>query len=112
MKKRTVTYSAEPSTDGWAFDANAKPLNPRQLEHLGLADNDPSGTEYERSEKSGIVALRPTRGGPRQGAGRKSTGNVRLQLLVAPATREKIEAIAAREKITLSEAVSRVIANA
>lgn len=112
MKKQTVKYSEEPEDAGWRFDSKAKALDARQLQALGVPGKNPPGTEYVRTETAGSVTLTPRRGGSRQGAGRKATGNVRLQLLVPPETREKIEKIAAREHITLSEAVCRAVADA
>ena len=112
MKKPTVKYSEEPKDSGWHFDAKAKTLNVEQLRALGLPVENPPGTEYRRTEIAGRVTMEPKRGGARPGAGRKPGGNVRLQLLVPSETREKIEEIAAREHITLSEAVCRAVARA
>ncbi|HEX3730616.1 MAG TPA: hypothetical protein VHV47_12475 [Opitutaceae bacterium] len=48
----------------------------------------------------------PNWGGSRPGAGRKSKGHVRLQLLVSPEVSAKIREKAWREKKTLSEVVA------
>ncbi len=47
-------------------------------------------------------------GGFRVGAGRRSTGHVRLQLSISPAKRKKIESIAKLKNISLSEAVEQL----
>ena len=112
MKKPTVKYSEESKDSGWSFDAKTKPLDAEQQRALKMPAENPPGTEYERAEIAGRVTMEPKRGGSRPGAGRKAAGNVRLQLLVPPETREKIEKIAAREHITLSEAVCRAVASA
>jgi hypothetical protein len=51
-------------------------------------------------------AYHPNWGGMRQGAGRKPKGNVRLQVLVPPAVRNRIRAIAHRQGKTLSEVIA------
>lgn len=112
MKKRTIHYSEEPVDAGWKFDAKAKPLDAEQRRSIGVSEIDSTGTTYHRVESTKGVRLHAERGGARPGAGRKNKGHVRLQLLVPPTTRAKIERIAAREQISLSEAVSRAIAKA
>ena len=112
MKKKTVIYSEEPKDPSWRFDPKAKAMSAEQLRALGMPPQNPQGTAYERTETAGQVMLTPKRGGARIGAGRKANGNVRLQLLVPSETREKIERIAAREKISLSEAVCRAVSRA
>jgi hypothetical protein len=48
----------------------------------------------------------PNWGGARNGSGRKTTGNVRLQLLVPGAVSTRIREIARREKKSLSAVVA------
>jgi len=54
--------------------------------------------------------MTPRRGGRREGAGRKPSGHVRMQLLVSPSTRRKIESLAKRRRVTISEAVEHMAA--
>jgi hypothetical protein len=112
MKKQTIQYNEEPVDDGWKFDAKANPLDARQRRAIGLPEKNPPGPPYQRTESSGHVVVRAGGGGARPGAGRTTMGHVRLQLLIPPATRAKIEKIAARDHISLSEAVSRAVAKA
>ncbi|NDG72421.1 MAG: hypothetical protein EBY32_14240 [Proteobacteria bacterium] len=65
---------------------------------------------YIKIQKGQKIQLTPKRGGTRAGAGRKSTGHVRLHLAISPATRKKIESIAKLKNITLSEAVEQLAA--
>ena len=109
MKKRTVDYKNEPSGEGWHFDPSAKPLDGKAALALGIPAPVAPGTEYERTEKGGMVMVKPVRGGKRAGAGRKPTGNVRLQLLVPAEAREKLVNLAKRDRVTLSEAFRRTI---
>jgi hypothetical protein len=64
----------------------------------------------EAAEKAGVPM--PKRGGARSGAGRKPVGHVRMQILILPQTRKRIEAVARREGVTLSKAVDRLISSA
>jgi len=110
MKKKIV-YSEEPK-DGMELPQEGFAVLGRAREReVGLPDVNPAGTEYDRRERAGVVTLTPRRGGRRKGAGRKATGHVRMQLLVSPATRRKIEELAKRQKVTLSEAVEQMAAS-
>ncbi len=68
------------------------------------------GTQYERTEEPGKIVVKPMRGGKRPGAGRKPSGHVRLSLLVPAETREQLEKLATRDRVTLSEAFRRTLA--
>jgi len=111
MKKR-ITYRDEPK-DGMELpeEGSFGVLSSEQARVIGLPAVNPPGTEYERTENAaGQVRLRATRGGRREGAGRKASGHVRMQLLVSPKTRKKIAALARRQRVSLSEAVERAVA--
>jgi hypothetical protein len=51
-------------------------------------------------------AQHPNWGGARRGAGRKSNGNVRLQLSVPPGIRSKIQRLARDKGVSVSQVVS------
>lgn len=109
MKKK---YTEEPKADGWEFDASRR-LTPSEVAAAGIpTPGKMTGLEWERAEAEGVVTLRPKRGGARAGAGRKAKGHVRMQLLVSPETRRRIEALAKRRRMTLSEAVEHMAARA
>lgn len=80
-----------------------------QARAKGIPDPNPPGTEYDRIVKDGLVRLIPKRGGARPGAGRKPTEHVRMQILVKPDTRRKIERIAKKRKVTLSTVVEEAV---
>jgi len=105
MKKKTE-YTDEPK-DGMELPESGFEVVSRTRQ---IAAGLPAleATEYERAENGGRVTLTPVRGGRREGAGRKPTGHVRMQLLVSPATRRKIESLAKRQKITLSAVVEHL----
>lgn len=63
-----------------------------------------------RIYSSGKLVERRMWGGVRVGAGRKPVGHVRMQIVVTPQTRRRIEALAKREHLTLSGAVERLVA--
>ncbi len=68
-------------------------------------DKPPTET---RVYSKGKLIERRMWGGARSGAGRKPAGHVRMQLVVSPQTRRRIEALAKREHLTLSGAVERL----
>ena len=105
MKKK-IEYTDEPK-DGMELPESGFEVVSRARQ---IAAGMPAleAVEYERAENGGRVTLTPARGGRREGAGRKPTGHVRMQLFVSPATRRKIESLAKRRKVTLSEVVEHV----
>jgi hypothetical protein len=110
MKKKIIEYREEPRERGWKFDAGAKPLNEAAQRSRGIPEPNAVGIAYERSEMSGKVLMKPLRGGKRPGAGRKSSGHVRLNLLVPAETKEELKKLAERDRVTLSEAFRRTLA--
>lgn len=107
MKKK-IEYQDEPK-DGIELPASGFEVVSRSRQvAAGLAA--PEAVEYDRTSVGGRVVLTPHRGGRRAGAGRKPTGHVRMQLLVSPATRRKIESLAAQRNVTLSQAVEQMAA--
>jgi hypothetical protein len=110
MKKKTIEYREEPRERGWNFDPDAKPLNEAAQRARGIPEPNTAGSAYERMEVSGKVLVKPLRGGKRPGAGRKSSGHVRLNLLVPAATKEELKKLAERDRVTLSEALRRKLA--
>lgn len=110
-KNKDVIYTDEPEEDGWKFD-ETNILTREQARAAGIPDPNPPGTEYERMEKDGLVRLIPRQGGARPGAGRKPTDHVRMQILVKPETRRKIERLAKRRKVTLSTVVEEAVLSA
>ena len=113
MKKK-MRYTDEPK-DGMELpeDGSFEVLTAGRARAAGVPAVQPPGTEYECTKSpAGRVTVRVQRGGRREGAGRKPTGNVRMQLLISPAARSKIAALARRQKVSLSEAVERAVAAA
>ncbi|MFT3991833.1 MAG: hypothetical protein QM680_10540 [Luteolibacter sp.] len=109
MKKRTVEYTEEPAAKGWKFNPDAKPLSASALKKLGIPSPQP-GADFEKTVSHGVVSLSPaSHGGKRNGAGRKPTGNVRIQLSVPAEIRKKLGKLAEKDAVTLSEAFSRVM---
>lgn len=107
--KAKIKYTEEPK-DGLELPNEGFVVLSRAKQRVAGIPEPQPGAEYERSEKAGVVILRPLRGGKRTGAGRKPSGHVRMQLLVSPTTRKKILTLAKRQKITLSKAVERAVA--
>jgi hypothetical protein len=108
MKKKTgtVEYVEEPD-DGLKLPGDARVLSREEEAALGLAPPSRTrGVEWERTESGDRVTLKPRRGGARPGAGRKSKGNVRMQILVSPATRERIRRLARKRGVSMSSVVS------
>lgn len=110
MKKKIIEYREEPRERGWKFDAGAKPLSAAAQRAHGIPEPNAAGSSYERSETNGKVLVKPPRGGKRPGAGRKSSGHVRLNLLVPAETKEELKKLAERDRVTLSEAFRRKLA--
>ena len=110
MKKKIIEYTEEPRERGWRYDSALKPLSGEAQRVLGIPEPNAAGTAYEHSEMSGKVFVKPQRGGKRPGAGRKSSGHVRLNLLVPAETKEELKKLAERDRVTLSEAFRRKLA--
>ncbi len=108
--KAKVNYTDEPKDGMELPEKGVAVLSRTQQRTAGIPAPQPPGTEYERTEKAGVVTLRPLRGGKRDGAGRKPSGHVRMQLLISTSTRKKIQRLAKRQNVTLSEAVERAVA--
>lgn len=108
MKKK-INYTDEPK-DGAelpesGYDVLSQSTVAKKWKELAF-----SGPSYDQVQKGEKIQLVPLRGGVREGAGRKRSGHVRLQLSISPATRKKIEAIAKLKKISLSQAVEQLAA--
>ncbi len=108
MKKK-INYTDEPK-DGAelpesGYDVLSRSTVAKKWKELAF-----SGPSYDQVQKGEKIQLVPLRGGVREGAGRKRSGHVRLQLSISPATRKKIEAIAKLKKISLSQAVEQLAA--
>ena len=104
---RTVNFPAQ-------ANARLRDATHTQRNHIEVS---PYGLHWpdldEDLSVAGILAGRhdrPQRGGVRVGAGRKPAGHVRMQIVVTPQTRRRIEALAKRERLTLSGAVERLAA--
>jgi len=110
MKKKIIEYREEPRDRGWKFDSGAKPLDEAAQRARGIPESNPAGSAYERLETGGKVIVKPRRCGKRPGSGRKSSGHVRLNLLVPPETKEELKKLAARDQVTMSEAFRRKLA--
>ncbi|MDP3851277.1 MAG: hypothetical protein Q8Q59_12285 [Luteolibacter sp.] len=110
MKKKIIEYREEPRAAGWKFAPGAEPLDEAAQRARGIPEANAPGTAYERLEASGKVLVKPRRGGKRPGAGRKSSGHVRLNLLVPAETKEELKKLAERDRVTLSEAFRRKLA--
>jgi len=110
MKKKIIEYREEPRERGWNFDPGAKPLDEAAQRAQGIPEPNAAGSAYERLEVSGKVVVKPLRGGKRPGAGRKSSGHVRLNLLVPEETKQELMKLAKRDRVTLSEAFRRKLA--
>lgn len=85
-------------------------MSPKEQAQAGIPAAQPAGTVYERTQEGGEVRMQVQRGGKRPGAGRKPSGHVRLNLLVPAETKEQLRKLAAREKVTMSEAFRRTLA--
>ncbi|MFZ4774690.1 MAG: hypothetical protein ACOYM3_04965 [Terrimicrobiaceae bacterium] len=107
MKKK-IEYTDEPKDGMELPESGFKVVSRARQISAGLPSMD--AAEYERAANGDRVTLTPVRGGRRQGAGRRPTGHVRMQLLVSPATRRKIESLAKHRKVTLSEVVEHMFA--
>lgn len=109
MKKK-INYTEEPK-DGLelpesGFEVLSGSSVSKKWKELTVLEKD-----YEKREKGSTLQLLPKRGGAREGAGRRRTGHVRLQLSVSAVTRKKIESIAKLKKISLSQAVEQLAAD-
>lgn len=106
MKKK-IKYTDEPK-DGLELPESGYEVLSGKSISTKWNELSVSGEGYEKFQKGGKLQLTPKRGGVREGAGRKRSGHVRLQLSISPATRQKIEAIAKEKRITLSQAVEQL----
>ena len=106
MKKK-INYTDEPK-DGLELPESGYAVISRSSVAKKWKELAFSGPDYDRLQKDEKIQLVPARGGSREGAGRKRTGHVRLQLCISPDTRKKIEAIAKLKNISLSQAVEHI----
>ena len=108
-KQKKINYTNEPK-DGLelpesGYEVLIDPIFSKKWKELSF-----SGEGYDKSQKGDKVQLTPKRGGVREGAGRKRSGHVRLQLASSLATRQKSAAIAKLKRISLSQAVEQLAA--
>ena len=108
MKKK-INYTDEPK-DGMelpevGFEVLTSAMASKKWKNLSVEQDS-----YVKFQKGQKIQLAPKRGGVRAGAGRKSTGHVRLQLSISPAARRKIESLAKLKNISLSKAVEELAA--
>ena len=108
MKKK-IKYTNEP-TDGLELPESGYEVLSGSSVSTKWNELSVSGEGYEKLQKGEKLQLTPKRGGVREGAGRKRSGHVRLQLSISSATRQKIEAIAKLKRISLSQAVKQLAA--
>ena len=104
-----IKYTDEPK-DGLELPESAYEVLSSSIVSKKWRELFVSGEGYDKLQKGEKIQLVPTRGGAREGAGRRPTGHVRLQLSISPATRKKIEAMAKLNNITLSQAVEQLAA--
>ncbi len=106
--KMKIKYTDEPK-DGLELPESAYEVLRNSIVSKKWRELSASSKEgYDKLQKGEKIQLVPTRGGAREGAGRRPTGHVRLQLSISPATRKKIEAIAKLKNISLSQAVEHL----
>ena len=106
--KMKIKYTDEPK-DGLELPESAYEVLRNSIVSKKWRELSASSKEgYDILQKGEKIQLVPTRGGAREGAGRRPTGHVRLQLSISPATRKKIEAIAKLKNISLSQAVEHL----
>jgi hypothetical protein len=108
MKKK-IKYTDEPK-DGLELPEAGYDVLSGSSASKNWKELSVSGEGYDKLRKGEKLQLIPKRGGIREGAGRRRTGHVRLQLSISPATRQKIESIAKLKKISLSQAVEQLAA--
>jgi hypothetical protein len=107
--KTKIKYVDEPK-DGMELPEKGYEVIARAKEQdFQIPAPPPPEMQYQRAETAGVVTLRPLHGGKRQGAGRKPSGSVRMQICVSASTRSKIQQFAKRQKVTLSEVVERAV---
>ncbi len=107
--KMKIKYTDEPK-DGLELPESPYEVLSSSIVSKKWRELSVSGEGYDKLQKGEKIQLVPTRGGAREGAGRRRTGHVRLQLSISPATRKKIEAMAKINNITLSQAVEQLAA--
>ncbi|MDA0345979.1 MAG: hypothetical protein O3C43_05750 [Verrucomicrobia bacterium] len=105
-KAKQPKYTKEPR-DGLELTDTAQIMTRDEEKALGLQPPEgTAGLEWERTEGKNQVTLKPRRGGKRPGAGRKSKGHVRMQVLVSKSTRDKISRLARNRGVSMSAVVS------
>lgn len=107
--KMKIKYTDEPK-DGLELPESAYEVLSSSIVSKKWKELSVSGEGYDKLQKGEKIQLVPMRGGSREGAGRKRTGHVRLQLSISPDTRKKIEAMAKLKNISLSQAVEQLAA--
>jgi hypothetical protein len=108
--RNKINYVSEPKDGMELPDAGFEVIARNEQRASDFPGPPPSTMGYEQTEKAGIVTLRPLHGGRRDGAGRKPTGNVRMQLSVSTSTRKKIQRLAKKRDVTFSEVVEQAVA--
>lgn len=106
QKRKAVKYAEEPDDDLMLPD-DAEILTRKQEKELGIPSPEETGGEdWERIVRGKKVILKPKRGGARPGAGRKSKGHLRMQVLVSKKAKEKIRRLAKKRGVSMSTVVS------
>lgn len=106
QKRKAEKYEDEPF-DELALPDDAEILTRKQEAEHGIpAPHDTAGLEWERAEHGKKVTLKPKRGGARPGAGRKSKGHLRMQVLVSKKAKDKIRRLAKERGVSMSAVVS------
>jgi hypothetical protein len=92
MKKKISTDKELDTPIDWDWAAKQKPLTRQEAKALGIPTP-------EEAAKMPRVRLR---GGARPGAGRKPKDNVQVLIRISKVTRKHIQALAKKEKKTIS----------
>lgn len=111
QKRKAVNYKDEPFDDLTLPD-DAEILTREQEKDQWIASPaDTSGLEWERKVHGEKVILQAKRGGARPGAGRKSKGNLRMQVMVSKSAKDKILRLAKKRGVSMSAVVSEEFEN-
>lgn len=103
---KKLKYTDEPA-DELALPEDAEILTRREEKAHGIpSPSETTGLEWERTTRGSKVILKPKRGGARPGAGRKSKGHLRMQVLVSKKAKEKIRRLAKKRGVSMSTVVS------
>lgn len=106
QKRKVVKYEEEP-VDERTLPDDAEILSREQEQAHGIsAPSDTVGLEWVRTERGKKITLKPKRGGARPGAGRKSKGHLRMQVLVSKKAKDKIRRLAEKRGVSMSAVVS------